>query len=86
MGENILSYVLIFFIVLMIIKIYYESDYFQLKCIISHVDGNRYCVRESNKLQLVADLLARVTVKMKKLVKYKRNYGQNVINIIIMKH
>ena len=70
MKGNILSYVLIFFIVVMIIKIYYESDYFQLKCIISDVDGNRYCVRERNKLQLVADLLARVTMKMKKLVKY----------------
>lgn len=70
MDDNILSYVLIFFIVAMIIKIYYESDYFQLKCIISNVDGNTYCVRESNKLQLVADLLARITVKMKKLVKY----------------
>ena len=54
----------------MIVKIYYESDYFQLKCIISTVDGNKYCVRERNKLQLAADLLAEITVDMKKLVSH----------------
>ena len=59
-----------FFVIFMIVKIYYESDYFQLKCIISEEDGNRYCVRERNKMQLAADLLARTTKKMKLLVKY----------------
>ena len=28
------------------IEIYSESDAFNLKCIISDVDGERYCVRE----------------------------------------
>ena len=41
---------------------------FHLKCIISDVDGNKYCVRERDKIQLAADLLARVTTKLKKLV------------------
>ena len=43
---------------------------FQLKCIISDVDGESYCVRETAKLTLVADLLAKTTQNMKKLVKY----------------
>jgi hypothetical protein len=73
MNENILAYFLIILIVGIILKIYYESDAFNLKCIISNVDGNRYCVRERNKLELVADLLANVTVKLKKLVKHMEN-------------
>ena len=51
-------------------KIYQESDAFNLKCIVSDVDGNKYCVRETAKLELVADLLARVTGKMSRVVKH----------------
>ena len=67
---NFLGYVLIFFILLISLKIYYESDAFNLKCIISTVDGNKYCVRERAKLDLAADKLARVTQKLKKLVEH----------------
>lgn len=49
-------------------KMYRDSDTFNLKCIISDVDGNKYCVRERHKLVLAADLLAETTVKMKQLV------------------
>jgi hypothetical protein len=69
-SNDVFGYILMFFVIFMIVKIYYESDYFQLKCIISEEDGNRYCVRERNKMQLAADLLARTTKKMKLLVKY----------------
>ena len=67
---NTLGYVMIVFIIGFIIKIYYESDMFQLKCIISDVDGKRYCVRERDKLELVADLLAKTNQKMKQVVEY----------------
>ena len=70
MNHNLLTYVIIFFVLVMIIKIYRESETFQLKCILSNVDGKSYCVRERNKLQLVADLLAEITQNMKKLVVY----------------
>ena len=43
---------------------------FQLNCIISTVDGNKYCVRDRSKLQDAADLLATVTQKCKDLVEY----------------
>jgi hypothetical protein len=49
---------------------YYKEDSFQLKCIVSTVDGNKYCVREREKLQQAADLLATTTDKCKQLVKY----------------
>ena len=66
---NALGYVLLVFVIGVMLKIYFESDAFNLKCIISNVDGNKYCVRERDKLQLVADLLAKVTGKLKHLVK-----------------
>ena len=69
-SNDIFGYILMFFVVFMIVKIYYETDYFQLKCIVSEEDGNKYCVRERNKMQLAADLLARTTKKMKLLVKH----------------
>ena len=67
---NGLGYLLIGFVIIVGLKIYSESDVFNLKCIISNVDGNTYCVRERAKLQLAADLLAKVTQKLKQLVKY----------------
>ncbi len=70
MSRDIFTYILIAFVLLIILKIYHESDMFQLKCIISNVDGKSYCVRERAKLQLVADLLATTTQNMSSLVKY----------------
>ena len=69
-GINIFGYIVILFIIGFTLKIYFESDLFQLKCILSEEDGNTYCVRETPKLELVANLLARVTGKLQKLVAY----------------
>ena len=65
---NLFGYIIILFIIGFTLKIYFDSDIFQLKCIVSGEDNNTYCVRETPKLELVADLLARVTNKLKKLV------------------
>ena len=69
MNIDYLTYILVGLITIIIIKIYIDNENFQLKCIISDVDGNRYCVRERAKLELVADHLARVTNNMKAVVK-----------------
>ena len=50
MKIDILGYVIIFFIVVVCLKLYQDSDMFNLKCIISTVDGNKYCVRERERL------------------------------------
>jgi len=68
--DIVFFYILIGFVLLICLKIYSESDAFNLKCIISSVDGERYCVRERAKLELAADLLAKVTNKCKELVVY----------------
>ena len=54
----------------MCIKIYTESELYSLKCVISSVDGNKYCVRDRQNVNKAADLLATVTNKCKELVKY----------------
>ena len=68
--DDILGFIMIVFILIISYKLYIDSDYFQLKCIVSTVDGDKYCVRERNNLQEASDLLARITVKMKKLVDF----------------
>ena len=66
---DILGYFLIGFVVLSCLYVYFRnSDDFQLKCIVSTVDGDKYCVRERAHLQEAADLLANVTDKCKNLV------------------
>ena len=68
--EDILGYVIIILILFISYKIYSDSDIFQLKCIVSTVDGEKYCVRERKNVQKASDLLARITEKMKKLVSF----------------
>jgi len=74
---DILAYVMIFFIVAISIYMYCDSDAFQLKCIVSTVDGNKYCVRDRSKLQDAADLLAKITDKSKNLVEYMKEKHPN---------
>ena len=75
------GYFVILFVIGFIIKIYFESDMFHLKCIVSDENGNTYCVRETPKLELVADLLARTTEKLKQLVAYLKDEFPNRENV-----
>jgi len=69
--EDILGYVIITLILVVSGYTYYDNtESFQLKCIVSSVDGNKYCVRDRKKINEAADLLANVTNKCKMLVSY----------------
>jgi len=68
--HGIFFYIFLGFVLFLCLIIYYQSDVFDLKCIISSKDGNRYCVRENEKMELAANLLADVTQKMKDIVAY----------------
>ena len=70
MKINLCGYALIALLLYICLKIYQESDVFNLKCIVSNVDGKKYCVRERQKLELAADRLAHVSQKMTELVDY----------------
>ena len=68
--SSIFFYILIAVVVCIILYIYYNSGEYDLKCVISSKDGNRYCVREREKMHLAADLLAEVTKKLNSIVAY----------------
>lgn len=70
MEHSSFTYIIVIMIAIIVFKIYIEADFFQLKCIISDVDGNKYCVRERKKMDDAADLLAKVNEKMKFIVAY----------------
>jgi len=74
-ANNLFYYIFLAFILIICLRIYYDSDAFNLKCIIASKDGNTYCVRDRQKLELAANLLASVTQKCKQLVDYmKKKY------------
>lgn len=70
---NMYGFIIILFIVLIALKMYCESDEFNLRCIVSTIDGKKYCVRERNNIQNASNLLARTTEKLEYLVE---NVGQ----------
>lgn len=64
------EYILIIFIVVLVLKIYTDSDTYNLKCMISDIDDKEYCVRERSISKKVVALFANTAVKIKKLIKY----------------
>jgi hypothetical protein len=70
MNINLCGYAMIALVLYISLKIYQDSDVFNLKCIISNVDGKKYCVRERHKLELAADRLANVNKSMGQLVEH----------------
>lgn len=67
-SNNLINIILTIFIITIGIKLYLESDTFNLRCIISDVNGNKYCVRDRNKLHLAANRLATINNRMNKLI------------------
>jgi hypothetical protein len=77
--DTIFVVMMVGFILFICYKLYYDSDMFQLKCIVSTVDGDKYCVRERDNVQSAVDLLAKTTEKMVSLVEYlKKNDPDDV--------
>jgi len=77
MRVNMFGFIIILFIILIALKMYYDSDVFNLRCIVSTVDGKKYCVRERKNIQKASNLLARITEKIEYLVE---NTGQRYPN------
>jgi WLM domain len=62
------------------IKVHRES--FELTCIASSVDGEKYCVRDTDRRQTSADMLAEAAVRMQTLVDHLSNsekYGNDEV-------
>ena len=70
------------FVLYLAVKFYKESDYLQLKCIISDIDGDKYCIRDREKSKEAVNLLAKTVHNMKQLVEYiKKNEPDHPITI-----
>ena len=68
---DIFIYVIIFGMLAVSAYIYLENrDSFDLKCVVSTVNGDKYCVRERANIKAAADLLAKTTDKCKAVVEY----------------
>ena len=68
LKQDILFYCILGFVIIYSLKIYSESEIFNLKCIIATEDGHKYCVRNRLKLDEAANLLARVTKRATEFV------------------
>ena len=65
---NTIGILFVVLIVIISLNFYHFSESLELKCIISDLDGKKYCVRDRKKLKESADMLARTTGNCRKLV------------------
>lgn len=65
---NMFGFIILLFIILIALKIYMDSDIHNLRCIVSTVNGKKFCVRERKNIQKASDLLAKTTEKLEYLV------------------
>ena len=70
MDINILTVIIIGLVVYISYQMFQNSDMIQLKCIVSDINGKKYCVRDRKNKDLAVDLLAKVSIRLKKLVNY----------------
>jgi hypothetical protein len=78
---NMFGFIIILFIILIGLKLYYESDVFNLRCIVSTADGKKYCVRERNNIEDASNLLAQTTDKLSYLVENLNSRFKNRENV-----
>jgi predicted metal-dependent hydrolase len=73
-------------IIICVYKYLDNMDTFDLKCVVSGIDGNKYCVRERKQVDKAADLLAKTTEKSKKLVEHVFKKYPDQENVIRLKN
>lgn len=87
MDDQVFVVLIVLLVVYVSYKMYAESDYFQLKCVISDAHQKTYCVRERKYLSEAADLLAGVAAKLDRLVKqmHKAHPDDEMVKRIVSK-
>ena len=68
--SDIIAWVITCIIVLATIRTWLRDADDSLVCVISSVDGEKYCVREREKINAAADLLANTSQKMTRVVNH----------------
>jgi hypothetical protein len=75
LKEEVFFYVILFVVLGVSLKMFLDSDAYNLTCVVSTVDGEKYCVRENAQLEKSADLLATVAGRCKSLSEFmKKKY------------
>ena len=75
--SDFFGFLVVALILMLVTKMYMESETANLKCIVSSKDGDKYCVRDRKDLPEAADLLAGVRSKLGRLVEnLKTNHNQ----------
>lgn len=72
-----LYYFIIFSIILIILNQLFYSKTDHLVCILASSDGNRYCVRRTSDRYKAANLLAKINLRIEKLINYLHTTQQN---------
>jgi hypothetical protein len=85
MKSNILFYIVAGVALFLFLRSYYISENFQLKCVISTVDGKKYCVRDRVMINDAVNLLAEAVNRMKQLVNYLSKEYPNDEDVIRLK-
>lgn len=68
--SNIFGYLVVILMIILIAKMYFESDSYNLKCVIASADGNKYCIRDRKNINQAADLLAETSQKLQTFVNH----------------
>jgi hypothetical protein len=75
---EILTWGLAGIMAIILVRVYFDSGFNHLKCIVSSVDGNQYCVRDREKVDKAADILAAAVVRLKEIVEHvHKKYPEN---------
>lgn len=77
MSNKILYYCIGIIILVIVVRSISQSEILNLKCVISDVDGNRYCVRDRKDKKRSVDLLAKINEKCQNMVKYLKETHPN---------
>jgi len=84
--SEIFALIIIFGILFVGVYVYLANkDTLELKCVISTVDGHKYCVRDRNQVNTAANMLAKIAEKCKSLVKYVYEKYPDKDNVIRLK-
>jgi len=81
-GELFIQVIIIGILAVAIYMYLANKDTIDLKCVISTVDGNKYCVRDRKEVAKAADLLASIVEKCKELVEYVHKKYPTQDNVI----
>ena len=69
--------IVVIFVIVVIVLFYIQKKYLEVEYVISSIDNNRYLVQNKDNKQEAADMLARLNVKIRKLLKHLKKHNKD---------